>query len=75
MTYFKTIVTLTNGCHKILRLSKSDVAHFVFELRKFRTSIFRDIAFLALNGVSLCLNEILCAKFINEWTGEELLSV
>jgi hypothetical protein len=74
MTYFKTIVTTTNG-HKILRLQKNDVAHFVSELKKFRTSIFRDVVFLTLNGVSVCLNAILAVKFINEWTGEELLAL
>lgn len=75
MTYFRTIVELTNGCHKILRLSRDQVAHVVYEVNKFRKSIFREIVEITLNGITLCLNEILSWKFINEYTREELLTI
>lgn len=75
MTNYRTIVGLTNGCHKIVRLDKGQVAHVVTEWRKFRRSVFREVVSLTLNGTTLCLNEILSWKFINEWTGEEFLSI
>ncbi len=75
MTYFRTIVELSNGCHKILRLTRDQVAHVVYEVNKFRRSIFRDVVEITLNGITLCLNEILSWKFINEYTREELLTI
>ena len=75
MTNYRTIVGLSNGCHKIVRLDKGQVAHVVTEWRKFRRSVFREVVSLTLNGTTLCLNEILSWKFINEWTGEEFLSI
>ena len=66
---------LSNGCHKILRLSRDQVAHVVYEVNKFRRSIFRDVVEITLNGMTLCLNEILSWKFINEYTREELLTI
>ena len=75
MTYYKTIVGLTNGRHKILRLQKNEVAHVVTEVRKFKNSIFREVVKITLNGCVLCLNEILSWKFINEYTGEDFLTI
>lgn len=75
MTNYRTIVGLSNGRHKIVRLDKGQVAHVVTEWRKFRRSVFREVVSLTLNGTTLCLNEILSWKFINEWTGEEFLSI
>ena len=75
MTYYKTIVTLTNGCHKILRLTKSDVAHVVYRFRQMRSSIFRDVVNVTLNGVTLCLNEIVSCRFVNEYTRDEFLTL
>lgn len=75
MTYFKTIVKLSDGCHKILRLTYAEVAHVVTEVRKFRASIFREVVNITLNGVTLCLNEVLSWRFVNEYTREELLTI
>ena len=75
MTNYRTIVRLSNGLHKTLRLDKSQVAHVVSEWRKFQRNIFREIVTLNLNDTKLCLNEILSFKFINEYTHEELLSI
>ena len=75
MTYYRTVVELTNGCHKILRLTYSEVAHVVSEVNKFRRGIFNHVVEITLGGVTLCLNEILSWKFINEYTREELLTI
>jgi hypothetical protein len=75
MTNYRTVVALTNGLHKIVRLDKGQIAHVVSEFRKFQRRIFDDVVELNLNGSKLCLNEIVSFKFINEWTGEELLSI
>lgn len=75
MTYFKTIVTLKSGAHKIIRLTLGEVAHVVSEFKKFRASIFSDVVEITLNGITLCMNEISSWKFINEYTREELLTI
>lgn len=72
---YRTIVELTSGCHKIVRLSYTQVAHVVSEVNKFRRNIFSDVKTITLNGVTLCLNEIISWKFINERTGQELLTI
>lgn len=53
MTYFRTIVTMTNGLHKSLRLSRDQVAHVVYEMDRFRKSIFREVKKITLNGITL----------------------
>lgn len=75
MTNYRTIVELSNGCHKIFRLSYEQVAHVVSEVRKFKNALFREVRYVTFSGVTLCLNEILSWKFINEYTGEEFLSI
>ena len=75
MTNYRTIVTLSSGAHKILRLSYEQVARVVSEVRKFQNALFREVRQITLNGVTLCLNEILRVKFINEYTREELLTI
>lgn len=75
MTNYKAVVTLTNGCHKILRMSIDQVAHVVSEFRKFQQSIFNDVVKLTVNNVTLCLNEILSIKFLNEYTRQEFLTI
>lgn len=76
MTYYKTILTLKNGRHKILRLMRAEVAHVVSEVRKFRTALFRDDEReLTICGVTFTLCEIISWKFINEYTREELLTI
>jgi len=74
MTYYRTIVTLTSGAHKIIRLTIGEVAHVVSEVNKFRKSIFRT-AEIVLQGTVYELSEILSWKFINEYTKEELLTI
>ena len=75
MTYYKAIVTMKNGVHKIVRLTYLQVAHVVSEVRKFNQNIFRDVVEITLNGVTLCLNEILSWRIFNEYTREEFLTL
>ena len=73
MTNYKCIVTLKNGSHKIVRMTKDVVAHVVTEFRKFQSSIFKDVVLLELaNETFLVLNNIRQFVFINEYTGEKL---
>ena len=76
MTYFKAIVTLKNGAHKIIRMSREMVAHIVTEFRKMQHNIFNDVVIIeAAAEEFLCLNDIKSCKFINEYTREELLTL
>ncbi len=72
MTNYKAIVTLKNGGHKIMRMTRDVMAHMVSEFRKMQRSIFNDKVELSVNGSSIILNEIKALLFINEWTGERL---
>ena len=72
---YRTIVVPTSGSRKILRLSYKQVAHVVSEVNKFRRNIFSGVKTITLNGDTLCLNEIISWKFINERTGQELLTI
>lgn len=75
MTYFRTIASLANGLHKIMRLDRSQVAHAVSEFRKAQVSPFMDGHVLKIGEDSLDLKTVLSLKFLNEWTGEEYLTV
>lgn len=75
MNNYKAIVTLTNGCHKVVRVSYRQMAHIVSEVRKFKSSVFNDVVKVVVNGLVLCLNEIISWKFIDEVTREELLTI
>lgn len=72
MTNYKAIVTLKNGGHKIMRMTRDVMAHMVSEFRKMQRSIFNDKVELSVNGSCIILNEIKALLFINEWTGERL---
>jgi len=73
MTNYKCIVTLKNGAHSIVRISRDVMAHIVSEFRKFQKSIFCDVVLLQLPAdVVLVLNNVKKMLFINEWTGEKL---
>lgn len=75
MTNYKCIVTLRSGAHKILRMTKDVVAHVVAEFRKMQRSIFNDKKTVNVGGYTLTLNDVTCMRFMNEWTGEEFLTV
>ena len=73
MTNYKCIVTLKNGAHRIVRITRDVMAHIVSEFRKFQKNIFRDVVLLELPAdVVLVLNNVKKMLFINEWTGEKL---
>lgn len=74
---YRTVVELKNGCHKIVLLSYSQVAHVVSEVRKFKAvkTLFREIRKISLNGDTLVMNDIKSWKFINVRTGQELLTI
>ena len=75
MTYFRTIASLANGLHKIMRLDRSQVAHAVSEFRKSQISPFIDGHVVTFGEDSIDLKTVLSLRFVNEWTGEELLTV
>ena len=76
MTNYKAIVTFKNGTHRIIRMTRNLVAKFVYMFREMQRNPFMDIylwplfdnEFMLMNGVSN-------TKFINEYTGEEYLSL
>ena len=77
MTHYKTIVTLKNGTHKILRLTKDMVAKFVYNFRQMQRNIFGDRIYLwsLYDDEYLVMNQVASCKFINERTGIEFLSI
>lgn len=73
--YYKAIVTLKNGAHKLIRVSYRMVAHLNAKFQEVKRSIFNDIVTVEICGYKLCINDILKCKFINERTHEELLTI
>lgn len=75
MTNYRCIVTLRSGAHKILRMTRDVVAHVVAEFRKMQHCIFNDRVTVNVGGYTLTLNDVTSLKFMNEYTGEEFLTV
>lgn len=72
MTNYKTIVTFKNGTHKILRM----VAKFVYIFREMQKDPFGDLYLWPLyDNEAMNMNAVSSVKFINEYTGEEYLSL
>ena len=69
------MVTLKNGAHKILRMTRDVVAHIVSEFRKMQKNIFNDRVTVNVGGSTLLLNDVTSMRFLNEYTGEEFLTV
>lgn len=75
MTNYRCVVTLKNGAHKILRMTRDVVAHIVSEFRKMQKNIFNDRVTVNVGGSTLLLNDVTSMRFLNEYTGEEFLTV
>ena len=74
MNDYKCIVTLKNGGHKILRLTKRMVAHIVSEFRKMQQSIFSELVCIKIDAYHfLTLNDVREMKFYED--GEEYLTI
>ncbi|SHL72782.1 hypothetical protein SAMN04488494_0581 [Xylanibacter ruminicola] len=73
---FRCVVTFKNGTHKILRMTIDLVAKVTTKLRECQKNIFRDESwFILIGGEYLNLSEIAKAKFINERTEEEFVTI
>ena len=75
MTNYRCVVTLKNGAHKILRMTRDVVAHIVSEFKKMQKNIFNDRVTVNVGGSTLLLNDVTSMRFLNEYTGEEFLTV
>lgn len=72
---FKLIVTLKNGAHKVLRMTRQMVAHIVSQYEKMKRDIF-DVRFsVEVGGELLVLNDCSRLKFLDERTGIEFLTL
>lgn len=76
-TIFKCIITLKSGAHMIIRLTVDKVAKFVTLFREQREHIFKNESrlFSLSNDEYLLMASVAGARFINERTGEEFLSI
>ena len=74
MTYFRCIVTLRNGAHKILRMTRDVMATMVTAFRSAQKSpwLIKRHADL-FERFGLTPSQVLCLLFINEYTGEKLV--
>lgn len=76
MTNYKTIVTFRNGTHMILRMTRDLVARFVTLFREMQGNPFNDLYAWNVSGDEyLLMNTISNVRFINEYTGDEFLSL
>ena len=76
MTNYKTIVTFENGTHRILRMTRDLVAKFVTLFREMQRNPYNDLYAWNVPGDEyLLMNGISNVRFINEYTGDELLSL
>lgn len=73
---FKCLVTLKNGSHEILvGLSSYLVSRIVTCFRTQQRSLFNDRFVMDVNGKTIDVSSFAKMKFINQRTGEELLSI
>ena len=74
---FKCIVTLKSGTHRIIRMTIDKVAKFVNLFKEQQTNVFNDESYLFFlsEDEALLMASVAGAKFINERTGEEFLSL
>ena len=73
---FKAIVTLKNGSHKTLRgLTTRLVASIVGCFKCCKESLWRDHYAMNVNDETVDVSEFASIKFLNERTGEELLTL
>jgi hypothetical protein len=74
---FRCIVTFKDGAHKIIRMTIDKVAHFVYLFRQQERNIFVDetCLFEMCENEWLCMSSVAGAKFINDRTDQEFLSI
>ena len=76
MTNYRAIVTFRNGTHKIFRVTRDLVAKFVYMFREMQKNPFGDVyLWYVCDDEFMNMNSISGVKFINEYTGEEFVSV
>ena len=75
MTNFKLIVTLKDGSHKILRVTKDIVAKLCYRFRQMQKNLFFDIYIVVVNDFALVLNNCRQLRFIYEDTHREYLTL
>lgn len=74
---FKCIVTLKSGSRRIIRMKIDKVAKFVTLFREQQNDIFKDESYLfdLCEDEALLMASVAGARFINECTGVELLTI
>lgn len=74
---FKCIITLKSGARKIIRMTIDKVAKFVTLFREQQELAFKNESYLFKFSADECLlmSSVDGARFINERTGQELLSL
>ena len=72
---FKLIVTLKNGGHKVMRMSRQMVAHIVHLYEKMMKDIFSKKFSVEVGGELLILNDCARLKFLDESTRTEFLTL
>lgn len=73
---FRCVLTFKNGTHKIIRMTIDWVAKITTVFRESQKSIFRnEVHLLYINDEQLNISDIAKAKFINERTEEEYLTI
>ena len=76
MTNYKAIVTFKNGTHGIIRMTRDLVAKFVYMFREMQKNPFGDLYLWPLyDNEYMNMNVVASTRFINEYTGEEYLSL
>ena len=76
VTNHNTLVTFRNGTHKILRMTRDLVAKFVYIFREMQKKPFGELYLWPLyDNEAMNMNAVSSVKFINEYTGEEYLSL
>ena len=73
---FKCIVTLKNGAHRIVRMTIDKVAKFTAAMRMLKESPWLTRRYEDFfKELDINADDVAHCKFINEWTGETLLSI
>lgn len=73
MTNYRCIVTLTNGAHKIVRMTKDVMATLVTGFRKMQNEPWLTKRYVEVfKRFELMPSQVSKLLFINEYTGEKL---
>jgi hypothetical protein len=73
---FKCVVTMKNGAHKIVRMAVDKVAKFAAAMRDLHASPWLSQRYKEFfDSMEIDFSEVSSCKFINERTGEELLTI